>query len=209
MSAARRQILERIADAVAGASERTPPPAAYRRTGALDPERRTARFCSRVSDYRADVAQLAEADVAARVETICAERGVRTLGVPAGVPADWRPTNADVVDGESLSPRGLDVLDGALTGCTAAVAETGTIILAARAHEGRRALTLVPDLHICVVREAQIVELLPEAFALLRASRVERNPLTFISGPSATSDIELRRVEGVHGPRTLVVLVIT
>jgi L-lactate dehydrogenase complex protein LldG len=110
------------------------------------------------------------------------------------------------IEDTGLTAAELDQVDGALTGCTAAVAETGTIILTAQRHEGRRALTLVPDLHICVVRESQIVELLPEALEALRGS--EQRPITFVSGPSATSDIELSRVEGVHGPRTLVVLVV-
>jgi L-lactate dehydrogenase complex protein LldG len=98
-------------------------------------------------------------------------------------------------------------MDGALTGCTAAIAESGTIVLAAQPHEGRRALTLIPDLHICVVREHQICELLPEAFDLLDREGLVGRPITFVSGPSATSDIELSRVEGVHGPRNLVVLI--
>ena len=103
----------------------------------------------------------------------------------------------------------LDRFDGALTGCTVAIAETGTIILTAQADEGRRALTLVPDLHICVVRESQIHELVPEALDVIRELGLEQRPITFISGPSATSDIELSRVEGVHGPRDLVVLVVS
>jgi L-lactate dehydrogenase complex protein LldG len=109
----------------------------------------------------------------------------------------------------SLDTAGFDSLDGAITGCTAAIAETGTIILAAGPETGRRALTLIPDLHICVVERSQIVELVPEG--LRRAGvivRAEGRPITLVSGPSATSDIELSRVEGVHGPRHLVVLVV-
>jgi L-lactate dehydrogenase complex protein LldG len=108
----------------------------------------------------------------------------------------------------ALSPQALDGLDGALTGCTAAIAETGTIVLTADEREGRRALTLVPDVHICVVQASQIVELVPEAIALLgEITARSGRPITLISGPSATSDIELSRVEGVHGPRTLVVVI--
>ena len=101
----------------------------------------------------------------------------------------------------------LDAADGALTGSTVAIAETGTIVLTAGPREGRRAITLVPDLHICVVIESQIVELVPEAFELIARENLERRPITLISGPSATSDIELSRVEGVHGPRKLFILV--
>jgi L-lactate dehydrogenase complex protein LldG len=198
---ARDEILERarlrgIASAV---------PREYRRHGTLTQAERTALFCERVADYRADVLLADPLEVAERVAAVCEGRRVV---VPAGVPAEWRPAGVDLVEDDSLSARELDALDGALTGCTVAMAQTGTIVLSAGPAEGRRALTLVPDLHVCVVRESQIVELVPEALELLVDTGLERRPLTFISGPSATSDIELSRVEGVHGPRQLVVLVV-
>ena len=124
--------------------------------------------------------------------------------MPPGLPAEWRPAGA--VEDHGLSPQELDALDGVLTGCTVAIAETGTFVLAGGPREGRRALTLVPDLHVCVVLAEQVVETVPQAFDALRD--VARRPLTFVSGPSATSDIELQRVEGVHGPRNLVVLIV-
>jgi L-lactate dehydrogenase complex protein LldG len=181
-------------------------PSGYRRRGELTADARVARFCERVGDYRATVERVTE--VAPAVEAACAAHAVRTLLVPDGVPGAWRPSSVALVADCDLSPRELDAVDATLTGCTVAVAESGTIVLTADAHEGRRAVTLVPDIHLCVVRAEQVVELLPEAFERLAALGRERRPITFVSGPSATSDIELRRVEGVHGPRTLVVFVV-
>jgi L-lactate dehydrogenase complex protein LldG len=111
---------------------------------------------------------------------------------------------ATVADEPPLDVSALDRADAVLTGCAVGIAATGTIVLDAGFAQGRRALTLVPDHHICVVRVDQIVDTVPQGFAALDPSR----PLTFISGPSATSDIELQRVEGVHGPRTLDVLIV-
>jgi L-lactate dehydrogenase complex protein LldG len=160
-----------------------------------------ARFVERVSDYRATVR--GADDVAAVAAQICAEHEAGRLGVPAGLPAGWRPDGVELVDDEGLSARELDSLDGALTGCALAIAETGTIILASGERSGRRALTLVPDLHLVVVERSQVAATVPDA---IRALRGARGPFTFVSGPSATSDIELDRVEGVHGPRRLEVL---
>lgn len=201
MSDARTDVLERVARAISDGPRPTAVPRVYRRAGALGCEERVALFVERVGEYRADVRRLEDGEIATTVETIGATR----LAVAPGVPAAWRPAGIELVEDTGLTAAELDRVDGALTGCTAAVAETGTIVLTAQPHEGRRALTLVPDLHVCVVRESQIVELLPEAIKALRGS--EARPVTFVSGPSATSDIELSRVEGVHGPRTLVVLV--
>ena len=204
MSDARTEILERITSIPRSPAGEAP--RAYRQAGTLAAEERVALFCERVSEYRADV--LRAASVAETVAERCAALGVRRLGIPAGLPAPWRPEGPELVADTGLTPHELDALDGVLTGCTVAVAETGTLALTAGPREGRRALTLVPDVHVCVVEEPRIVELVPEATALLgELVRRERRPITLVSGPSATSDIELDRMEGVHGPRTLVVVV--
>jgi len=189
MSAAREEILARIR-----ATERTPEPVvrAYRRSGARSLEERIELFCERISDYRAEVR---------RTTDVSRDADIGRLVVPPGLPVAWRPPHA--FDDTGLTPRELDRVHGVLTGCSVAIAETGTIVLSGGPTEGRRALSLVPDVHVCVVYESQIVELVAEAIERLDP----RRPITFISGPSATSDIELSRVEGVHGPRTLIVLV--
>jgi L-lactate dehydrogenase complex protein LldG len=209
MSSARETILGRARSAIAGTATASPAPRSYRRQGERGASGRVDLFCKRIGDYRAEVKCLDADGLQAAIAEQFALRGARRVGVPVGIPPAWRPRTLELVEDVELSPAELDGLDGVLTGCTLAIAETGTIVLAAGPAEGRRALTLVPDLHVCVVASEQIVELVPEAMALL-AERVRRgrSPLTFISGPSATSDIELSRVEGVHGPRQLVALVI-
>lgn len=207
MTEAREQILARIA-AKGSASHGRPPAHDYRRSGALDPEERVELFCRRTGDYQAEVLRITDDEIGTTVAAVCNTRNVATLVVPFGIPAAWRGTEIELIDDNDLTASQLDQIAGALTGCTAAIAETGTIVLTAGATEGRRALTLVPDLHICVVLERQIVEILPEALTKLADQNLEQRPLTLISGPSATSDIELSRVEGVHGPRDLVVLVV-
>ena len=210
MSGSRELILSRVRDALAGAPPppAPPPPRAYRSRGTLEPPERSALLCERISDYRAEVVRVGADDLAAAIAAAFAQRGAAHVCAPAGIPAQWRSGGLEFVDDSELSNAALDALDGVLTGCTLAIAETGTIVLSCGPTEGRRALTLVPDLHVCVVDERQIVETVPEAMAALdELAGVERRPITFISGPSATSDIELSRVEGVHGPRQLVVLV--
>jgi L-lactate dehydrogenase complex protein LldG len=161
------------------------------------------RFAERVSDYRATVRE-AEA-LAATIMRVCAEHDARRLGVPPGLFEGWWPDGLELVEDDGLSAQELDALDGAVTGCALAIAETGTIVLDGGERSGRRALTLVPDLHLCLVERSQVVATVPEA---IRALEGVRGPFTFVSGPSATSDIELDRVEGVHGPRRLEVLLV-
>ena len=207
MTTAKAEILARIRAVNRGTP--VPVPRRYSRTGTLDGTARIALFCARVADYQADVRHVPADGLAAEIGLVCRERGVRRIGVPPGLPAECRPDSLELVEDRGLTARELDALGGAITGCTVAIADTGTIVLAGGPIEGRRALTLVPDLHICVIRNEQIVELVPEAIAVLGSLVVqEQRPLTFISGPSATSDIELSRVEGVHGPRTLVALIV-
>ncbi|MEV8632655.1 LUD domain-containing protein [Streptosporangium sp. NPDC051023] len=160
-------------------------------------------FAERVADYRAVVHVVDEDGVATTIGTALALRGVTRPIVPAGLPGEWMPAEA-LTDDPVLGPAELDAAGGVVTGCAVAIAETGTIVLDTGPGQGRRALTLVPDYHLCVVRAGQIVAGVPQALAVLDPSR----PLTWISGPSATSDIELNRVEGVHGPRTLEVVVV-
>ncbi len=207
MTAAREEVLARIRSTARQAP--VPVQRSYRRASSSSRDESVALFHERAADYRADVRRIDEGEVAATIAAVCAERGARRLVVPAGVPGAWRPEGIELVDDLDLDPRSLDALDGVITGCTLGIAETGTIVLTAGPAEGRRALTLVPDLHICVVRGSEIVHLVPEAIARLRdLVASERRPVTFVSGPSATSDIELSRVEGVHGPRNLVVLIL-
>jgi L-lactate dehydrogenase complex protein LldG len=162
-----------------------------------------ARFAERVADYQATVRDADE--LAETIARVCAEHDARRLGVPPGLLEGWRPDAPELVEDDGLSAQELDALDGALTGCALAIAETGTIVLDGGERSGRRALTLVPDLHVCIVQRAHVVATVSEA---IRALEGARGPFTFVSGPSATSDIELDRVEGVHGPRRLEVLLV-
>jgi L-lactate dehydrogenase complex protein LldG len=209
VSSAREEILGRIRAAIESAPA---PPAvearAYRRSGALDREARVALFCERASEYSATVMRCAPAEVAGRIGEICVERGMAHLLVSAL--EDWnpQPVGVELLPDADLSVSELDSGAGVMTSCAVAIAETGTVVLDGGPGQGRRALTLVPDVHLCVVHVERIVELVPEAVARLTRSAREGRALTFISGPSATADIEFDRVEGVHGPRDLVLLVV-
>lgn len=206
MSDARSEVLARVRGARPAVS--APIIRGYRRRGRLSADERMQLFCERVCDYRAEVRLISSAEIAPAAVAACRERGAVRLAIPGRLPAPWRPEKLELIEDDELTPAALDSVDGVLTGCTLAIAQTGTIALTGGPREGRRALTLIPDFHICVVEAHQIVELVPQAIELLgELVASERRPITLVSGPSATSDIELSRVEGVHGPRTLVVLV--
>jgi iron-sulfur cluster protein len=205
---ARDTILAAIRTALADRPAAVEVPRGYRRRSDRTREDIVSLFAERVSEYRATVRRAAVDELGDALAAMCGEAGARTLAVPGDLPDAWRPPGAELVPDRDLSPHELDALDGALTGCALGIAETGTIVLDGGTGQGRRALTLVPDYHLCVITEDQVVGLVPEAVEGLEPAVREGRPLTFVSGPSATSDIELNRVEGVHGPRTLHVVVV-
>ena len=184
----------------------------YRKEGGGARAEIVARFAENVAEYEATVHRVDQSDLPGRIGKILTGRGLKKLVVPSDLPQGWVPRGGEVLRDEGngrLTNEELDGADGVLTGCALGISQTGTIVLDAGPGQGRRALTLLPDYHLCVVREDQVVDLVPEAFAKLEGTvRNEGRAVTFISGPSATSDIELNRVEGVHGPRVLEVLIV-
>jgi len=214
VTTAREEILQRVRSALADVPdderpEDVPVERGYRTGGAGEPGERVARFAERVADYKATVHRVAAAELPGALARACQARQVRRLVVPEDLPEAWRPAEAELLVDGQLANEVLDAADGVLTGCVLGIADTGTIVLDGGPRQGRRAITLLPDYHLCVVEEGQIVGSVPEAVAALGGSAAtEHRPITFVSGPSATSDIELNRVEGVHGPRTLEVLIV-
>lgn len=207
MSGARAEILARIRGALADRPTVPEVPWRYGQpvgTGDLDP---VPRFCERVADYRARVERVYRDRVGAAITAALREVGAERVVADGAVREAW-PDSAGWVADDALSADDLDDIDAVVTTATVAIANTGTIILDHGAGQGRRALSLVPDVHVCVVEAAQIVDDVPKAVARLMDTGLHTRPLTWISGPSATSDIELDRVEGVHGPRTLHVIVV-
>ena len=207
---ARDDVLARIRGALGDDPSAPPVPRAYRSQGryaAGSPEL-VLQLVDRLEDYRATVVRIGAEDdgsIGQAVFDALASREIGQAVTPSGTPREWTNWLADVVvDDGSLDGRGLERLPSVVTGSVVAIAETGTIVLDHGPGQGRRAITLVPDVHVCIVRADQVVADVPDAMPRLDPTR----PLTWISGPSATSDIELDRVEGVHGPRVLHVIIV-
>ena len=210
MSTAREEILARIRQA------QPQPPATsrtdeyvtmrrqYRQVGQLDAEHRIKLFEERLQDYDAAVWRCPADQISEVVARAMAARGKKSLVAPASVPAAWLPRQFDFLRGDDFSRDQLDVSEGVLTGCAVAIAITGSIILQHQPGWGRRVVTLIPDYHLCVVFASQVVETVPEAIRQFEPA--SKFPITTISGPSATADIEMSRVKGVHGPRHLDVI---
>ena len=209
---AREDIMGRIKSALRDAPETPVVPREYRRSSNMSAEQRLEQLVDRLEDYKANVFVTPAAKAPAKLAELLASSS--SIVVPHGLPKEWLAELTD--DAGSLavhvdSPERrltvaeLDAVDAVVTAAATAVSETGTIMLDGSEDQGRRIISLVPDRHICLLRAGDIVEVLPEAIARLEATR----PQTWISGPSATSDIELERVEGVHGPRILDVIILT
>ena len=198
---AREEVLGRVRAAIGGRpAPEDDVPRGYRRTLGISRDEVVELFADRVADYKATVRRIPREQLAATIAVCLVEHGIRRIAVPLDLPTSWLPQYVDVkVDHGQLTGTDLDAVDGVITGCALGIAETGTIVLDGGRLQGRRLLSLVPDYHLCVVDTLDVVGNLPEALGRLDPTR----PITFISGPSATSDIELDRVEGVHGPRTL------
>ncbi len=213
MSAAREEVLGRVRRALEAdrrpdqrAGEYAALPRNYRAAPAFSPAERLDRFEERLRDYNAAVHRCVEAELPEVIARILAERGKEGLLIPLELPDAWLPGGYRFLRDDGMSYGDLDASEGVLTGCALAIAETGTLVVRHSPEHGRRALTLVPDYHLCVVREEQVVETVPEA--IRRMTALAPAPLTTISGPSATSDIEMTRIKGVHGPRTLEVILV-
>jgi len=211
-SAAKDEILGRIKKSVASTDqaerrrEWSSIQRSFRTTGNLSSAQRIALFSDRLHDYGAGVYECSREQLKTVISNVLAQRGKKTIIVPSAWPEERWPTSTEIIRDESLSYDALDQCEGIMTACTVAIALTGTIVLRGGPLEGRRALTLIPDYHLCIVEADQIVEVVPEGIEQLRIFSTA--PLTFISGPSATADIEMMRVQGVHGPRTLDVVIV-
>ncbi|MEP7022036.1 MAG: lactate utilization protein C [Pseudonocardiales bacterium] len=203
---ARDDVLARIREARAIEPVSIEVPRDYHGPGEVSMADPVALLTDRLEDYRARVRHCPPDRLEATIAEALAGRGARRVITPAGLPGSWAAAVGEpIADEPPLSTDQLDGVDGVITTVAVAIAQTGTIVLDGGPGQGRRALTLVPDYHLAVVRAEQIVPAVPDGVAAVDPTR----PLTWISGPSATSDIELTRVEGVHGPRTLEVIIVS
>ena len=178
----------------------------YRRGATRSREVVLELLVDRLQDYDARVARAVPVDVRAAAARMLGERKAKRMVMPRGLSAEWLPGGVEFVVDEGMPAAELDKVDGVMTGATLAIAETGTVVLQHVAGQGRRAVTLVPDYHLCVVRVEDVVETVPEAMERLQATAGLAT--TFVSGPSATADIEMTRIKGVHGPRFLDVILV-
>jgi L-lactate dehydrogenase complex protein LldG len=206
---ARAEVLHRIRTALGQSTAQAVAgwlaiPRGYIRHATRTTEDLVEQLTDRLLDYDATVTHTNEAGIALAIATRLAERGNPRVVIPAGFPLELLPPDAIYVMDNDLTNGELDACAGVLTEATLAIAETGTIVLQNVPGQGRRAATLVPDYHLCIVRTASLVGSVPEALDRLHATATL--PTTFISGPSATADIEMTRIKGVHGPRTLDVI---
>lgn len=212
MTDPRQAVLDRIraslggnATADAARAEYASISRSYQRAGHFDPDARLKLFVDRLHDYDAVVRETGEADIRDAMNA-CLAGGTGRLIAAEGFPSEYLPSGIGIAPEAEASVADLDACAGVLTTCTVAIASSGTIVLTHGPGEGARRLTLVPDRHLCVVRAGQVVETMPEAMDLLAPLGASR--LTFISGPSATADIEMTRIRGVHGPRHLEVVLV-
>jgi len=213
-SGAREAILQRIRKATNGKSNSDTAHAAwssiernYRTHGQLAAAATLHLFEERLREYDAGVYHADEAEAATAIRQILAQRKMQRVLVPDGLPAGWLVPEVEFVVDHNLSTGELDAITGVMTDATMAIAETGTVVLQAGPGQGRRAVTLIPDYHLCIVRTGDVVETVVEAMHLLQPTSTL--PTTFFSGPSATADIEMTRIKGVHGPRFLDVLLLS
>lgn len=210
---ARTEILRRIRAAKDGTSDTDAAAAAwsnvareYRRDNEPGSEAVLEMLEDRLRDYDAHVARASRGEIADTVARMLAVRGKRRILVPAGIAPEWLPAGVEFFVDEGMRAADLDGFDGVMTGSTVAIAETGTVVLQNVPGQGRRALSLVPDYHLCLVNAEDVVKTVPAAMDRLRPT--SELPTTFFSGPSATADIEMTRIKGVHGPRHLDIILI-
>jgi len=218
----RDEVLRRIRAAIGNTSDDTPAanaaainaewntlPRDYKRTPSLGPEAKLELLEDRLRDYDAQVVHTKTGEVAAMIARLLTQRGKRRLVVPIGLPealGEPLPGGFEFIVDKGFAAAELDTIEGVVTASTVAIAETGTIVLQTVPGQGRRAATLVPDYHLCIVRVTDVVETVPEAMARLQSTATLAT--TFVSGPSATADIEMTRIKGVHGPRFLDVVLV-